>query len=167
MPGQIWTSRGVADFIEGQQRIVGHVRLKGGGYTAVIDPYGKEKSSAGGLGSVRIRPDVKNTSHCACLRLVDLENWQSDRAIPVIVSRSVYERFKTYSEQGAAWVEEIQGVLHINEDVPLTSFIPRAIGATLSEETEETLRFRPNLPKAFIYVSSPLSIKLRYHDFNR
>jgi hypothetical protein len=61
-------------------------------------------------------------------------------------------------------VEEVQGVLHINEDFPLTSFIPRAIGAKLSKETEDSLRFRPNLPKAFIYVSSPLSIKLRYHN---
>jgi hypothetical protein len=57
MPGQIWTSTGIADFLEGQKRIVGHARLKHGGYTAVIDPYGKEKSLAGGLGSVRIKPD--------------------------------------------------------------------------------------------------------------
>lgn len=164
MPGQIWTSQGVAELREGQRRIAGYARLKSGGYTAVIDPHGKEKSLSAGLGSVRMNPNMRSASHCTCLGLVDLQNWQTDRALPVIVSRSAYKRFKKYSEYGAVWVKELQGVLHLNEDLPLKTFIPKAIGAELSQATEESLRFRPNLPKAFIYVSSPLSLKLGYHD---
>ena len=107
---------------------------------------------------------MHNAAYCNCLSVTDLQNWHSDRGIPIIVSRSVDAHFRKYSERGAAWVQELVGVLHINEDIPLKSFIPRAIGADLSAETEEALRFRPNLPKAYIYVSSPLSVKLKYHD---
>lgn len=164
LPGQIWTSQGVRDLVAGQRRVAGYAQLRNGGFTAVLDPRGKERSIAAGLGSVRAKPDPRDTKYCAYLSLVDLKNWQCDYGIPVVVSQSVYEKFRKYSELGAPWVKELEGVLHIGEDIPLKSFIPNAIGAKLSPETEETLRFRPNLPKAFIYVSSPLSMKLKYHD---
>lgn len=44
------------------------------------------------------------------------------------------------------------------------SFESEEAAATLSRETEEALCLRPNLPKAFIYVSSPLSMRLKKHD---
>lgn len=164
LPGQIWTSQGVKDLQEGQRRVDGYARLKSGGFTLVLDPYGKEKSIVAGVGSVRTKPHMHDEKYCAYLGLVDAANWQCDYGIPVVVSRSVYEKFRKHSERGAPWVERLEGVLHVNEDIPLKTFIPKAIGATLSAETEEVLRFRPNLPKAFIYVSSPLSIKLKRND---
>jgi hypothetical protein len=164
LPGQIWTAQGVESLRQGQRRVDGYAQLRGGGFTLVLDPYGKEKSISAGLGSVRIKPDMRDKEYCAYLSLVSEENWQCDYGIPIVASRSVYEKFRKYSELGAPWVEKLEGVVHLHEDIPLKTLIPKAIGAKLSVETEETLRFRPNLPKAFIYVSSPLSMKLKYNN---
>src|SRR5437667_5285909 len=126
--------------MEGQQRVDGYMQLRGGDLTPVLDPHGKEKSMAAGLGSVRIKPDARDEKYCAYLGVVNEQNWQCDRGIPVVASRSVYKKFLKYSEHGAPYVEEMEGVLHIHEDVPFKTFIPKAIGARLSAEAEETLR---------------------------
>ena len=57
----------------------------------------------------------------------------------------------------------MEAIFHINYELPFKEIIPKAIGATYSKETEETLRYRPSLPKCFLSINSPLSLKLTFN----
>jgi hypothetical protein len=164
LPGQAWTSQGVKDLTEGQERVDPLSPLKNERYSVILDPYGKEKTVSAGFGSVRIKPNEQDENYCMYLSATNATYWQCDYGIPLVVSRPVYKEFSKYAEQGAPWVDELEGVLRIHEDLPFRSFIPRAIGAKLDPETEDALKFRPNLKKCYIYISSPLSIKFTYND---
>ncbi len=163
LPGQIWTTQGSKDLIDGYGRIDGYFRFKDELYS-VLDPYGKEKVVSAGFGSLRLNPRTNREDYCMYMSLVTADNWHCDRGIPLVVSKSVYNEFYKYARSGAPWVESMEGILHLEEDLPFTRMIPRAIGAALPQEIEATLQFKPFLPKCFIYVSSPLSLKLRFND---
>jgi len=98
------------------------------------------------------------------MSLVTKRNWHCDLGIPLVVSKSVYNEFYKYAKYGAPWVEGMEGVLHFQEDLPFKIIIPHAIGARISEELEEVLRYKPFLPKCHVYVSSPLNIKFKLND---
>ncbi len=163
MPGQLWTLKGSADLIEGFKSIDKTKDWKDGLYS-VLDPWGKSKVLSAGFGSIRISPQINSDDFCMYTSLVSAENWHSDYGIPTIVSKSVYKEIKKYGENGASWIEELEGILIIDEEIPIKDFIPSAIGSNLSREVEDALRFKPFLPKCYIYISSPLAIKIKYNN---
>ena len=165
LPGRIWTTEGITDFREGQRRVNGYVRFKENIY-AILDPYGKSKVVSAGFGSIRLNRKKRDEDNYMLLALVSTNHWLCDYGIPVVVSKAVYEKYLNYSKNGAPWLKSVEGILHINQEVPFAELIPRALGASLSSESEETLRYRPALPKCYIHISSPLQIKFTYNDSN-
>jgi hypothetical protein len=163
LPGQIWTTSSMRDLAESQKRVDGYVTLKSGPIP-VLDPYGKERALSAGFGSVRIQPDRNDEKYCMFMNLVNERAWHCDYGVPLVVSRSVYNAYLEHSHDGAPFLTSVEGVLHINEELPFKKFIPKAIGASLSTETEEALRYRPNLPRCFVYVASPLSLKFKSNN---
>ncbi len=162
LPGRIWTHEGIKDFDEGQKLVDGYVEFNNKVYK-VLRPWGKERVVSAGFGSIRTSRRTRDDDHFMYMSLVSKENWHCDYGIPVVVSRSVYEKFCKYSGKGVPWLRTVEGVLHIGEDLPFRELVPRAIGAKLSPETEDTLRYRSGLPRCYIYVSSPLSMKAAYN----
>ena len=163
VPGRIWTTEGLDEFHEGQKRIGRYVEFNKKIY-AVLDPYGKEKVLSAGFGSIRINRRTRSPDHFMYMSLVDESNWLCDSGIPLVVSKPVYEKFLKYSERGAPWLKSIEGILHLNEDLPFEQLIPKSIGAKLSPEAEATLRYRPSLPRCYLHVVSTLSLKFTYND---
>jgi len=98
------------------------------------------------------------------MSLTTADHWLCDYGIPVVVSKPVYREFQKYARDGAPWLKSIEGILHVNQDIPLAELIPKALGASLSPASQDTLRYRPSLPKCYIYISSPLSVKFTYND---
>ena len=98
------------------------------------------------------------------MSLVDKDHWHCDLGIPVVVSRQVYDQFYTHAEYGAPWLRQVEGVLHLDEDLPFEMLVPRAIGARLSPESEATLRYRGGLPRCYVHIVSPLSVAPKFND---
>lgn len=163
VPGRIWTTEGIDEFHEGQERIGRYVEFNEKVY-AVLEPFGKRKVVSAGFGSIRINKRSRDSDHFMYMSLVDESNWMCDYGIPLVVSKPVYEKFLIYSEKGAPWLKSIEGILHLNEDLPFEQLVPKAIGATLSPEAEATLRYRPSLPRCYLHVISPLSVKFTFND---
>jgi hypothetical protein len=163
LPGQIWTMDGVRDYTEGQKRIYGSFEFNDKLYE-VLDPWGKFRVVSAGYGSVRINRNCGTKDNFMYMALVGKERWECDCGIPVVVSEAVFKEYQRFAEKGAPWIESAEGILHINEDLPFKEFVPKAIGSSLSPETESTLRYRPNLPKCFVHLVSPLSLIFRYND---
>ena len=163
IPGRVWTLEGFQDFEEGQSRVDRYVTVNDKVY-AVLDPYGKGRVVSAGFGSIRIARRRGNDDNFAYMTLVDEAAWHVDRGVPVVVSRPVYEKFQRYSRAGAPWLESIEGIIRIDDDLPFAELIPSAIGAKLSPESESTLRYRPGLPRCYLHVTSPLTVKFKYND---
>jgi hypothetical protein len=162
LPGQVWTEEGRQNLSEGLNHIDGYYSILDKVYQ-VLGPIGKQKMISGGYGSVRIKP-AQNSDYCTLLNLVHVNDWHCDFGIPIVVSKSVYEQFIRYREhEGAPWIEELTGILYLDEDVPNINKVSNAIGAKLDAETIDILSTQSNLRKAFIYVSSPLDLKIRYN----
>jgi hypothetical protein len=163
LPGRAWTVDGVQDLQEGLRHVAYGVEVDNQMHV-ILGPLGKEKVLAAGYGSVRLNPGVTNSDWYTCLSLTTAGNWQCDLGIPLVVSKPVYEEFARHGASGAPWIESIEGILHIGEDLPLKELLPAAIGAKLPDGLDSILRFRPFLPKCFVYVSSPLNVQFRYND---
>jgi len=162
LPGQVWTEEGRQNLAEGIKDVEGYYSFFDKVYQ-VLGPIGKQKMISGGFGSVRIKP-TQNTDYCCLLNLVHVEDWHCDYGIPVVVSKPVYEQFIHYREhEGSPWIEELTGILYLDEDAPNINKVSNAIGSKLDNETIEILSTQTNLRKAFIYVSSPLDLKIRYN----
>ena len=162
LPGQVWTEEGRQNLAEGIKDVEGYYSFFDKVYQ-VLGPIGKQKMISGGFGSVRIKP-TQNTDYCCLLNLVHVEDWHCDYGIPIVVSKPVYEQFIRYREhEGSPWIEELTGILYLDEDVPNINKVSNAIGSKLDNETIEILSTQTNLRKAFIYVSSPLDLKIRYN----
>ncbi len=163
LPGRIWTTEGVVDFTEGQQHVGAYVRFNDNVY-AVLDPYGKRKVLSAGFGSIRVSRKGRNEQNYMLMSVTSADHWLCDYGIPVVVSKPVYKEFLNYARNGAPWLKSLEGILHINQEIPLAELIPKALGASLSRESEDTLRYRPSLPKCYIHISSPLSVKFTHND---
>ena len=162
LPGQVWTEEGQQNLTEGLNHIEGFYSVSDKIYQ-VLGPIGKQKMISGGFGSVRIKP-TQNADYCCLLNLVHVDDWHCDYGIPVVVSKPVYEQFIRYREhEGSPWIEELTGILYLDEDAPNISKLSNAVGSKLDNETIEILSTQSNLRKAFIYVSSPLDLKIRYN----
>ena len=162
LPGQVWTEKGRENLVEGLKDVEGYYSIHEKIYK-VLGPIGKQKMIFGGFGSVRIKP-VNNTDFCCLLNLVQLEDWHCDYGIPLVVSKPVYEQFIRYREhEGSPWIEELSGVLYLDEDIVNFNKVPNAIGSKLDNETIEILTTQTNIRKAFIYVSSPIDVKIKYN----
>jgi len=130
----------------------------------VLGPVGKQKMISGGYGSIRIKP-TNNFDYYAMLNLVHVDDWHCDYGIPIIVSKAVYDQFIKYREhEGAPWIEELKGILILDEEIPNIQKISPAIGSKLETETVDLLSTVPSIRKVFIHVSSPLDIKIRYNQ---
>lgn len=163
LPGRVWTSDGDINLFEGIQNIVGQVNIHDKIYD-VLGPEGKSKMITGGFGSVRIKPRT-NTDYCMLLNAVSVNDWHCDYGIPIVVSKAVYDVFLRYSHnQGSPWIEELKGILILNNPISADEIISPAIGAGLDYKTIDLLSDIPNLQKCFIYVSSPLDIKMKYNQ---
>ena len=160
LPGKLWTPESKREIIEGNNEIIATTT---DGQVNVLSLEGKRKIINAGYGSVRLRPQT-NGIYCTVLSAVSPDNWFADAGIPIVVSKSVYDEFIKKNIQGAPWIEELEGILYLNRDISLFNNIPKAIGSSLSTETIDLLTNSPNLPKTFIYVPSPLNIKLRTNN---
>jgi hypothetical protein len=160
LPGKLWTKESKAEQISGYREVIGTSLDR---KVNILSLEGKRKIIESGYGSVRLMPNQTGI-YCNLLSAVSVENWFADAGIPIVVSKSVYDEFVRTSKIGAPWIEELEGILHINQPVPLIHDIPKAIGAKLNEETMDLLTNSINLPKCFIYVPSPLNIKLRTNN---
>lgn len=171
LPGRIWTKAGLGDYREGLRHVGRVSRLGQGKYdvssndgkVAILDPFGKRMVVSAGFGSIRVSP-MRNDDFCAYLGLVDSSSSNCDYGIPVVVSRSVFKSLQPYLEMGAPEVKSLEGVLRMEPPMPFEELVPTAIGASLSREARETLRYRPGLPRCYLHVVSQLSLKLRYND---
>jgi hypothetical protein len=152
----------VADLAEGLRSIEGRRRYGDEMYT-ILDPWGKRQVLNAGHGSVRIATARKDTNHFAYMALVDEEHWHCDYGVPVVVSRPVFREYQRYSENSSPAVKWLEGIVRIGAELPLSQLIPRAIGGKLSKASEDSLRSRPNLPRCYVHVVSPLSTKLLYN----
>jgi hypothetical protein len=162
LPGRVWTNDGNTNLYEGIHDVVGQVNIYDKVYS-VLGPEGKSKMITGGFGSVRVKPRVNN-DYCMLLNAASTNDWHCDFGIPAVVSKSVYDDFLRYSHnEGAPWIEELIGTLFLNNSLEELQHITPAIGAALSNETRDLLSDSPNLQKCFIYVSSPLDVKIRYN----
>ncbi|WP_430973307.1 hypothetical protein [Sunxiuqinia rutila] len=162
LPGRVWTRDGEMNLIEGIQDVVGETNIHDKIYN-VLGPSGKGKMMTGGFGSVRIKPRT-NSDYCMLLNAVSVNDWHCDYGIPLIVSKPVYDEYLRYSHnEGAPEIEELTGILCLNSGINQLGIIFPAIGAKLDDELQDLLSDFPNLPKCFIYVSSPIDIKLRYN----
>lgn len=163
LPGRSWTIDGVEDYANSQQHVDGFLEVDEKFY-AVLPPEGKKRVVAAGYGTIRIARRMRDADHFMYMSLVSKDKWHCDLGIPVVVSRQVYNKFYQYAEHGSPWLREIEGVLHLDEELPFEKLIPRAIGALLSPEAESTLRYRAGLPRCYLHVVSPLSVKPTYND---
>lgn len=163
LPGQLWTTEGSTELAKGLKSVEG-VRRYGDQMYTILDPYGKSRVLSAGHGSVRLAKATTASDHFACLALVDQGQWNCDYGVPIIVSREVFNAFERYSQNGSPAIKSLEGVVRTGSDLPLSQLIPRAIGGELSKASEESLRLRPGLPRCFVHVVSPLSMKLLYND---
>ncbi len=163
LPGQTWTLDGVEDFAEAQEHFDDILEVNQLLY-AVLPPASKKRVVEAGYGSIRIARRSRDTDHFMYMSLVSKDHWHCDLGIPVVVSRQVYEQFYTHAEHGAPWLREVEGVLHLHEDLPFEMLVPRAIGAQLSPESEATLRYRGGLPRCHVHIVSPLSVDPTFND---
>jgi len=162
LPGRVWTNDGDRNLLEGIQDVVGHYNIHDRIYE-VLGPLGKGKIMTGGFGSVRIKPK-SDSDYCMLLNAVHQDDWHCDYGIPIVVSKAVYNDYLRYSHnEGAPWIEELKGVLVLNNTINANDIISPAIGAKLESEMRDLLSDIPNLQKCFIYVSSPMDIKLKYN----
>lgn len=163
LPGRVWTSDGDINLIDGMQDIVGCANIFDRIYE-VLGPLGKSKMISGGFGTVRIKQRV-NSDYYMLLNAVSVNDWHCDYGIPIVVSKAVYERYIHYSyNQGSPWIEELKGILCLNSHIDGNDLITSSIGAKLDNETRDLLSDIPNLQKCFIYVSSPLDVKIRFNN---
>jgi hypothetical protein len=160
LPGKLWTKESKEELISIDKEVIGTTK---DGKINILSLDGKRKMINAGYGSVRLNPNTEGI-YCTLLSAVSVESWFVDSGIPIVVSKSVYESFLRESKAGAPWIEEMEGILYINRDIPLLDKIPKAIGSSLSSETIDCLTSSINLPKCFIYVPSPMNIKLRTND---
>lgn len=162
LPGRVWTNDGQMNLIEGISDVVGQMNIYQKVYE-VLGPVGKNKMMTGGYGTIRIKA-ITNNDFCMLLNLVSPDDWHCDYGIPLIVSKAVYDDYLNYShKEGAPWIEELQGTLFLNNSLTDFQSISPAIGAKLENEINDLLTDMPNLQKCFIYVSSPLDVKMRYN----
>ncbi|WP_134344200.1 hypothetical protein [Flavobacterium psychrophilum] len=163
LPGRIWTNDGKTNLIQGINDVVGQMNIHQKVYD-VLGPIGKNKMMTGGYGTIRIKAKTNN-EFCMLLNVVSPEDWHCDYGIPLIVSKAVYDQYLNYSHnEGAPWIEELQGTLFLNNSLAEFQLISPAIGARLENEINDLLTDMPNLQKCFIYVSSPLDVKIRYNQ---
>lgn len=163
LPGRVWTREGDRNLIEGIQDVVGQVNIYNKVYE-VLGPIGKNQMITGGFGTVRIKQRSDN-DYCMLLNAVSVNDWHCDYGIPIIVSKPVYESFLRYSHnEGAPEIAELTGILYLNSGINQFQIISPAIGAHVNNELHDFLSDIPNLPKCFIYVSSPIDLKLRYNN---
>jgi len=163
LPGQLWTAEGSVDLAIGLMSVEGTRRYGDDMYT-ILDPYGKSKVLNAGHGSVRLARSSGPSDHFACLALVDEDRWNCDYGVPIIVSRQVFEEFERHAGSGSPAIRSLEGVVRTGSDLPLSQLIPRTIGGELSKASEESLRLRPGLPRCYVHVVSPLSVKFLYND---
>lgn len=163
IPGKAWTLEGVEAYADASQHPDGYLEVDQKFY-AVLPPEAKEEVVAAGYGSIRIARRTRDTDHFMYMSLVDKDKWHCDLGIPVVVSRQVYEQFYRYASHGSPWLREIEGVLHLDEDLPFAQLVPKAIGSLLSPEAESTLRYRAGIPRCYLHVVSPLSVSPTYND---
>lgn len=160
LPGKLWTKESKDELISGHKEVIA---TTSDGKVNILSLEGKRKIINAGYGSVRLKPNTSGI-YCSLLSGVSEDCWFADSGIPIVVSKSVYDRFLTISKTGAPWIEELEGILYLDQDIPLLDKIPRAIGSSLSEELIDCLISSINLPKCFVYVPSPLNIKFRTND---
>lgn len=163
LPGQLWTTEGAAELRRGLKFVEG-TRQYGDEMYTILDPYGKQRVLNAGHGSVRLATAAKDSDYFAYIALVDEDQWNSDYGVPIVISRSVYDVFRHHATNGAPAIKSLEGVVRTGSDLPLSQLIPHAIGAELSKASEESLRLRPGLPRCYVHVVSPLSIKFLYND---
>jgi hypothetical protein len=163
LPGKAWTLDGIENYANAQQHLHEYLEVDRKFY-AVLPPEAKEMVVAAGYGSIRIARRTRDPDHFMYMSLVSKDRWHCDLGIPVVVSRQVYDQFYRHAEHGAPWLREVEGVLHLDEDLPFEQLVPRAIGALLSPEAESTLRYRAGMPRCYLHVVSPLSVKPTYND---
>jgi hypothetical protein len=163
LPGQLWTSEGAAELAGGLRHVEGRRQYGNEMYT-ILDPWGKRRVLNAGHGSVRPATATTDSDSFAYMSVVDQEHWNCDYGIPIVVSRPVFEQYQRYSRNGSPAIESLEGVVRMGSDLPLSEMIPHAIGAELSKASEESLRLRPGLPRCYVHVVSPLSIKLLHND---
>jgi hypothetical protein len=166
VPGQIWTPDGRRNLMQGQERVESQKFTFNDGMYTVLDPEGKRLVLNAGRGTIRAARGLPASTPeaYAYMGIVDTSHWNCDYGIPLVVSKPVADLVAQYTTKGAPEVLRLEGVVRIEGPKLFDRIIPRAIGATLSPESEETLRYRPALPQCYIHVISPLSIRLAHND---
>jgi hypothetical protein len=163
LPGRVWTKSGNTNLLHGIQDIIGQMNIYDRIYN-VLGPEGKRMMITGGFGSLRIKPR-QNDDYCMLLNAVSVNNWHCDYGIPIVVSKPAYNEYLRYAEnKGAPELVELKGVLCLNVGINQLQIITPSIGARLDNELQDLLSDIPDLPKCFIYVSSPNDLTLRYNN---
>ena len=162
LPGGLWTKKGneraygfreELDLLEVKDRI-----------HPIIHPDAKSRRINAGFGSIRVNPLGNNSDYFNYMCIVGPNYWNCDSGIPVIVPKSVYKEYRSKSKDGAPWIEKMEGILILNESLPIKSFISNSIGHKLSEEIEDQLSNMPHLPKCFVYIPSRLNMDIKTNN---
>jgi hypothetical protein len=161
-PGAIWTKEG--DTLAHSHRDETQIIKIQDKHYPVFHPNAKERKLKGGYGSIRVNPSENDAQNFVLMNLVSPELWNIDSGIPVIVSKSVYEEFTRKSKNGAAWVENAEGVLYLNKKLPVKKIISAAIGHEVSARLESELTKMPDLPSCYVYFPTTLTTKIVQND---
>jgi len=115
------------------------------------------------LGVVRL-PLLQTAATCAVLSLTTADYWLADLGIPVIVSRSVYDSFR--SKQVKNWAVEcsLEATLRFGEPLKLEPDLFRSIGAELKPAFLASITTPVGVPKVYLQLTSPIGIRFRTHD---
>lgn len=162
LPGGIWTKKGNSRAFGFREEL--DLLQVGERMHPIIHPDAKSRRINSGFGSIRVNPIGNDSDYFNYMNLVSPKYWNTDFGIPVIVPKSVYQEFIAKSKRGAPWVEKLEGILILNEQLPVSNFISNSIGHKLSDEIENELTNMPHLPKCYLYIPSRLNIEIKTND---
>jgi hypothetical protein len=169
LPGRLWTKEGAKLMSERYNHIQG-IDILNEKLQLKFDRYGKKKAILGGLGSVRVNPTKNPNDFYMYMSITSGDIWQTDFGIPIVVSKSVYDTFKKKTGKiggknyEGIWIENMEGQLMLEKDLPLTEFIANSVGGELSLSLKDALTRATFLPKCYVYIPSILNAKLISHD---
>lgn len=162
IPGLIWSKEGMPRINEFDDEFdVLQVKDR---LHPIVHPNSKSRRLNSGFGSVRTNPTNNPKESFAYLSLVSPKYWNTDFGIPVVVSKSVYEEFKSKSKKGAPWIEEAEGILIRDMDLPFNNIISSAIGDEVENNLKSELLKKPHIPRVYVLITSKLSIDLKEND---
>jgi hypothetical protein len=168
MPGELWRQPGAPPRSLQTQFLLDQLKPflidypSAVAMAANIPAYGwndKTRMCLSGIGSVRLPKNAGNEDYYACMSAVTSQGWLVDAGIPVVVSKSVYEKMSKVREQNNAVEADLRGwVLQNRLSFDLTLLTGNA---SEQESRLRALEKVPGIQHTYLYVNSPQDCEFR------